>query len=346
MTIPSKKTNHIKSAIMNPKKKFSNKITTLSNATQTINIICNKLKEDVNHTLRRNGAVVGISGGIDSSVTLGLAVKALGVENVIGVMMPEKDSSNESRVLAEKLANHFGVKTVIEDISQALEGFNCYTRRDEAVKRIFPKFNSEKDKMKIGISKEISEKNLPALFNLTVVFADGREESKRLPINEYLQIVAASNLKQRSRMAMLYYHAERRHYAVIGTPNKHEIEQGFFVKYGDGGADVMPIGDLYKMQVYEIASHLNIPDEIIKRVPTTDTYSAKQTQEEFFYQLPFEIMDIIWFGWENGYQPKEVAESLGITENQVLNNYKNFERKKKTTEYLRMAPIRGYNIAQ
>lgn len=328
---------------MNHSKNFSRDSIQLTDVAHTTEEICNKLKQDVYQTLRRNGGVVGISGGIDSSVTLALAVKALGAENVLGVMMPEKDSSDKSRVLAEQLANQFGIKTITENISQALEGFNCYARRDEAVKRIFPAFNSEKDKMKIGIPKEIAEKNLPALFHLTVIFQDGREESKRLPLNEYLQIVAASNFKQRSRMAMLYYHAERLHYSVIGTPNKHEVEQGFFVKYGDGGADVMPIGDLYKMQVYEIARYLGVPAEIIKRIPTTDTYSAEQTQEEFFYQLPFETMDLIWYGWENGYQAKEVADSLGMSEDQILNNYQNFERKQKTTEYLRMMPIRGYN---
>ena len=143
-------------------------------------------------------------------------------------------------------------------------------------------------------------------------------------------------------MSMLYYHAEALHYAVIGTPNKHEVEQGFFVKYGDGGADVMPIGDLYKTQVYELASYLGVPQEIIERTPTTDTYTAEQTQEEFFYQLPFEMMDLLWYAWENGYQPAEAAPALDITEKEVENVFKTFLRKKKTTEYLRMAPIRNY----
>jgi NAD+ synthase len=163
-----------------------------------------------------------------------------------------------------------------------------------------------------------------------------------LPVNEYLQIVAASNFKQRSRMSMLYYHAEKNHFAVLGTPNKHETAQGFFVKYGDGGADVMPIGGLYKTQVYQLAHYLGIPEEIICRTPTTDTYSAEQTQEEFFYQLPFEEMDLLWFGWENGYNSEEVAEGMRIHEDIVIKNFKNFERKRKTTEYLRMSPIREY----
>ena len=145
---------------------------------------------------------------------------------------------------------------------------------------------------------------------------------------------------------MLYYHAEALHYAVLGTPNKHEVEQGFFVKHGDGAADVMPISGLYKTQVYQLAGYLGIPNEIIRRTPTTDTYSAEQTQEEFFYQLPFKEMDLLWYGWENGYPIQEVAHTLGYSEELVLKNFKNFERKQKTTEYLRKAPIRDYNFSE
>ena len=257
-------------------------------------------------------------------------------------MLPEKDSSSDSEMLAKKLAEKFGVKTKIENISGALEGFGCYTRRDEAMKRVFPEYDPSKHKSKIEIRQNILKQNMPAIFWLTIIDESGKPKSKMLPMKEYLQIVAASNFKQRSRMSMLYYHAEAMYYAVIGTPNKHEVEQGFFVKYGDGGADVMPIGNLYKTQVYELAEYLGVPQEIIDRSPTTDTYTAEQTQEEFFYQLPFEMMDLLWYAWENGYEPHEVAPALDITEKEVENVFKTFKRKKKTTEYLRMSPIRDY----
>ena len=325
---------------MKKNKQFSRDILDLKNIELVVDKICSKLQADVYHVLRRKGGVVGISGGIDSSVTLALAVRAFGAENLLGIMLPEKDSSPESRILAQKLAEKFGVKTIVEDISPALQGFQCYSRRDDAVKRVIPDYNPENDKMKIGIPVEIIEKNLPPVFHVTVVYANGSHLSKRLPINEYLQIVAASNFKQRCRMSMLYYHAEVLHFAVLGTPNKHEVEQGFFVKYGDGGADVMPIGGLYKTQVYQLARYLGIPEEIICRTPTTDTYSAEQTQEEFFYQLPFGDMDLLWYGWENGYLAQEVAQILNFTEDLVNKYFKNFERKQKTSEYLRMAPIR------
>ena len=319
-------------------KPFSKDIICLDNIELVCDEICQKLRTDVRVRLNRIGAVVGISGGIDSSVVLALAVRALGAENVIGLILPERDSSPDSLILARELAEKFGVKTIVEDITSTLEGLGCYRRRDVAISRVFPQFMPDQDKAKIEIKQNIGQK-IPPVFSVTVVSSDGSETSKLLPVKEYLQIVAATNLKQRSRMSMLYYHAERLHFAVIGTPNKHEYEQGFFVKYGDGAADVMPIAHLYKTQVYQMAEYLEVPKKIRERTPTTDTYSAEQTQEEFFYQLPFEEMDLIWFGWENRCDPQEVAPVLGRSVEEIQNIYKNFERKRKTTQYLRTPPI-------
>jgi NAD+ synthase len=325
---------------MKDKKPFSKDILVIDNIKEECNTIVTRLRENVLHRLHRAGGVVGISGGIDSSVCFALASRALGAENVLGIMLPEKDSSGDSARFARILADKLGVKAITENITGALQGFLCYARRDEAVKRIFPEYDPATYKMKIGVKSSGLYTNLPPLFSLTIVDSKGNEQSKRLPAPEFKQIEAASNFKQRCRMSMLYYHAECLHYAVIGTPNKHEVEQGFFVKYGDGGADVMPIGYLYKTQVYQLARFLGIPQEIIDRTPTTDTYSAEQTQEEFFYQLPFQQMDLLWFAYENKYEAAEVAPVMGMTVDQVLSIFVNFERKYKTTEYLRMAPIR------
>jgi NAD+ synthase len=327
---------------MSLKPPFSKDIVLLDDVESVVNIIIQKLQEDVLNNLKRLGAVIGTSGGIDSSVCLALSVKAFGPDKVLGIMMPEKDSSHESEELAKELAEKFGINVIREEITPALSGFRCYERRDEAVRNVFPEYDPETHKMKIGIRQSGLSNSLPPLFSLTIIDSNGNQKNKLLPIKEYLTIVAASNFKQRSRMATLYYHAESLHYAVIGTPNKHEQEQGFFVKYGDGGADVMPIGNLYKTQVYQLANFLGVPKGIIERTPTTDTYSAEQTQEEFFFQLPFALMDRYWYGFENGYSPKEVSEVMGESEEQVKALFKNFERKKRTTEYLRMAPVRDY----
>ncbi len=318
---------------------FSKDILKIDNIPALVEKLGQKLKEDTFQKYKRRGTVIGISGGIDSSVSMALAVHALGSERVLGVMIPEKDSSPDSLELAENLANKFDVKTVVENISPALDGFACYERRDEAVKNVFPEYDPSSYKMKIGVNQSGLNQKLPPLFYLTIIAPDGEEKSKVLPVNEYLQIVAASNFKQRSRMAIVYYHAEQKHYIVIGTANKHEIDQGFFVKHGDGGADVFPLAGLYKTQVYQLADYLGVPQKIIDRTPTTDTYTAEQTQEEFFYQLPFDVMDVMWYGFENGYSSKEVGKVMGKTSEEVEIIFSNFTRKMKTTDYLRHQPI-------
>jgi len=325
---------------MNSKKQFTPEILKFENIEDVVLQISTKLKDDVLVNLRKGGGVVGISGGIDSSVTLALLAKALGPERVVGIMLPEKDSSAESKHLALKLSEKFSTKAIEEDITNALDGFNCYKRRDESVKRVFPEYDPSTFKMKIGLNRSGINQNLPPFFTLTIVDQDGNQKSQIIPFKEYLQIVASSNFKQRSRMSMLYYHAEINNYAVIGTPNKHEVEQGFFVKYGDSAADVMPIAHLYKSQVYQIAEYLEIPREIINRTPTTDTYTAEQTQEEFFFQMPYQEMDLFWYGYENNYPPEEVGQVLGKSAEEVELIYKNFMRKQKTTEYLRLNPIK------
>ena len=296
------------------------------------------LRRDVRQTLHRSGAVVGISGGVDSSVVLALCVRAFGPKRVVGVMMPEKDSSRDSLVLARKLANSVGIETVVEDMTGALVGFGCYTRRDEAIKRVFPEFDPSY-KAKISLPGNVLESDALNVFYLTIITPEGEESSKRLNLPDYLQIVAASNFKQRSRMTMLYYHAELRNYAVVGTPNKNEHDQGFFVKWGDGGYDVAPIRHLFKTQVYQLAEYLDVPVEIRQATPTTDTYSAHSSQEEFFFRLPFEVMDLLWYAQEHDVPVSEVAQVMGLAEEQVQRVFSDLARKQRTTEYLRTLPI-------
>ena len=316
---------------------FSKDILTLD-AEREVEKITQKLKEDVVKRLKKRGAVVGISGGIDSSLVLALCAKTFGPKKVLGVLMPETDSNPESLRLATDLANHFGVESIVETMSDALTGFGCYRRRDEAVTRVFPEYNHSY-KVKIILPDNILEKDSINFFYLVMIAPDGTEKKERLPLKEYLQIVAASNFKQRSRMSMLYYHADARNYAVIGTGNKNEHMQGFFVKYGDGGADVKPIAGLFKTQVFQLAEYLGVPEEIINRIPTTDTYSAEQTQEEFFFRLPFEQLDVIWAGYEQNTSTDEISAVVGLNPEQVQNVIYDIQRKINATEYLRMAPL-------
>ena len=300
--------------------------------------IVSRLRSELVQKLHKKGAVLGISGGVDSSVVLALCVKALGNDKILALMLPEKDSSPDSFKLAQILAQKFNVKYVVEEISDSLTALGCYRRRDTAVKKIFPEYN-ESYKMKITIPKDNDSKGLINFFNLSIIAPAGEEKIKRLPVNEYLQIVAASNLKQRCRMNMLYYYAEKNNYCVVGTGNKNEYKQGFFVKNGDGGVDIMPIGHLFKSQVYQLAEYLGIPEEILERTPTSDTYSAEQTQEEFFFKVPFKILDPIWLGMEMNVPAELIAETLGLDTAYVNAVIHDIKSKIRTTEYLRYSPV-------
>lgn len=318
---------------------FGKNVLNLDVAAETDRIV-NMLRQNVRQTLKRFGGVVGISGGVDSSVVLALCVHAFGTEKVTAVMMPEKDSDPETERLSRLVARQYGIEPELENITPVLDGFGCYPRRDEAIRRVFPEYDAAAGyKVKIGLPPNLLDEDTLNVFYLTIVAPDGEEQTQRIPIREYYQIVAASNFKQRTRMAMLYYHAELRNYAVIGTANKNEHDQGFFVKYGDGGVDVKPIEHLYKTQIYQLARFLDVPEEIQNRPPTTDTYSAPSTQQEFFFRLPFETMDLLWYAQEHRVPVPEVAEVMGLSEQQVLRAFADFNRKARTTEYLRMHPI-------
>jgi NAD+ synthase len=297
-----------------------------------------EIRRQIGRVLKKSGAVVGISGGIDSSVCAALCARALGPNRVVGVMMPETDSSPESERLARRLGETFGFETIKEDISAGLAGLGCYERRDEAIRMVFPDYG-DSWKNKITIPTNILEKETFNYFHLTVENPKGEVFTERMPLKAYLQVVAASNLKQRLRMTTLYYHAEKRNYAVVGTGNKDEHLQGFFVKYGDGGADLKPIAHLFKIQVFQVAEAIGVPAEIVKRTPTTDTYSFEVTQEEFFFGLDFYTMDMLWYAMENEIPPAQAAEILGLTVEQVEKGYANIKRKVVATEYLRMAPL-------
>ena len=311
----------------------------------SLNIDCEKvtkqliefLQQEVYVKMKRGGAVVGTSGGIDSAVVAALCSKAFGPEKMLGVLLPDKDSSPDSAMLGKELAATFGYEYVTEDISNGLTGAECYTRRDEAIARVFPEYKPGW-KAKIVLPTDILEKSRFNVFRLTVTPPGGEPQTKRLPLKEYLQIVAASNMKQRIRMLTLYYHAERLNYAVIGTGNKNEHMQGFFVKYGDGGADTKPIAHLYKTQVFQLAEYLGVPEGIRSRTPTTDTYPDEQTQEEFFFGLKFKTMDTIWYAKENNVSIDEVAKVTGLKPEQIQRVWDDLNQKERTTEYLRMPP--------
>ncbi len=285
---------------------------------------------------KRKGIVLGLSGGIDSSVVAALAVHAFGPKRVFGIMMPEKDSSDDSQSLAELLAESLGIETVLENITPMLDGAGCYHRRDEAIKSVIPEFTPAW-KSKLVLPPLLAG----ARFNLSSIVVEsptGERTQARLTLDAYQTIVAATNFKQRCRKMMEYYHADRLRYAVGGTPNRLEYDQGFFVKQGDGAADIKPIAHLYKTQVYQLAEHLGVPQQICSRSPTTDTFSLPQSQEEFFYSVPYDKLDCCLFGVNNGYLAEDVAADIGLTAEQVQFVYADIDSKRRATVYLHRAP--------
>jgi NAD+ synthase len=245
--------------------------------------------------------------------------------------MPERDSSSTSSDRGEILAKHLGIEYTFQNIAPTLDAIGCYQWRDDAILEVFPDYG-EGWKNKIIIKGGIEGKFNH--FALVVEDPNGKQMEKNLPLKQYLQIVAATNHKQRIRKALDYFHADRLHYAVVGTPNRVEFDQGFFVKNGDGSADLKPIAHLYKSQVYALARHMELPEEICSAIPTTDTYSLPQGQDEFYFALPYQQMDLALWAFNHDVSAEECAEVLGLEKKVVEYVYKDIVAKRNTTAYM------------
>ena len=303
--------------------------------------IVEALRQQVGTVLRRSGLVVAMSGGIDSSVCAALAVQAVGPKRVLGLALPEKESDGESLALAQELAALLGIELLVENISPTLAAAGCYTRRDAAIKRIVPEYGDGWRCKLLAENGGLDSDRLNVAY--LAIQPPGHDapavRKVRLPAREFREIVAATNFKQRVRKMLEYYHADRLHYAVVGTPNRLEYELGFFVKGGDGLADVKPIAHLYKSQVYQLAEHLGVPAGIRSRTPTTDTYSLPQTQEEFFFSLPFAELDLALQERNAGRSPADAASELGLTPEQMERAYREIDRKRGATVYQHTAAL-------
>lgn len=315
---------------------FSRSALTLD-AGPAVDRICAAIRAQVHGELRRKGIVLGLSGGIDSSVVAALSARAIGAERVCALLMPESESSPESTALGQLVADRLGIATVVEDISATLDAAGCYRRRDDAIRSVIPEYGPGY-RCKVVMPGRSGQAAF-RIFSVVAQAPDGRQVTARLSAQAYLGIVAATNFKQRVRKMLEYYHADRLNYAVAGTPNRLEYDQGFFVKNGDGAADLKPIAHLYKTQVYQLAEFLGIPEEIRSRPPTTDTYSLSQSQEEFYFTVPYDKMDLCLYGLNNGVPAAEVAPAAGLAVEEVEYVYRDIAAKRKATSYQHRAPL-------
>ena len=314
---------------------FSKDILNIDPAQETQKIT-EQIRSILSKQLKRRGLIVALSGGVDSSVTVALAAKALGPERVFALLMPEQHSSGDTLELSTLAADTFNINRAHEDISGILEAAGFYRRYDEAVRQDIPNYG-QGWKSKLVISNTMENKGFN-LFSIVAQSPNGEIFKQRLSLKAYLEIVAATNFKQRTRKMLEYYYADRMNFAVAGTPNRLEYDQGFFVKLGDGAADIKPIAHLYKTQVYQLADYLNVPEKIRRRPPTTDTYSLAQGQDEFYFSLPYDRMDLCLYGKNNGYAPEQIAPVLNLTVEQTQRVYNDIDTKRSTTRYLHLNP--------
>jgi NAD+ synthase len=300
--------------------------------------IVDELRRQLRGVLRRRGLVVAMSGGIDSSVCAALAARACDATRVLGIALPERDSDAESLTLARDWAAELGIDFISEDITPMLEASHCYQARDTAIRSMIPEFGSGWRCKVVTLAAPFASDRL-TVFDLVAESPDGRRHRVRIPPREYRAIIAATNMKQRLRTTREYYHADVHHYAVVSTPNRQEYDQGFFVKGGDGLGDVKPIAHLYKSQVYQLGEYLGVSKAIRERTPTTDTYSLPQTQEEFFFALPYAEFDQVLFGYNHAIPAETVGTWLGRPAEQIARAYSDIARKRRTTAYLHLAPL-------
>jgi NAD+ synthase len=306
--------------------------------------ICDRMRAQVTGPLRRRGAVVAISGGIDSSTVAALCARAFGGKRTFGLLLPERDSADDTLELSRAVAERFEIPTEVTDITPILESVGCYQRRDDAIRMVVPEYGPGwKSKIVLPSATDAAAYNL---FSVVVQSPDNKQTKVRLTPPAYLGIVAATNFKQRVRKMLEYYHADRLNYAVAGTPNRLEYDQGFFVKTGDGAADIKPIAHLYKTQVFAMAEQLGVPAEVCSRPPTTDTYSLAQGQDEFYFALPYREMDLCLYAKNHNLPATEVAPVVGLTVEQTERVYADIDKKRQTTRYLHAAPLMAGEVAE
>ena len=315
---------------------FDRNILEIKNIGDIVQSLQNFIHEQVYDNFRKRGIVIGISGGIDSAVAAKLCCDAIGKENVLGIILPEKESNPQSQEFATKYCEKLGIKYEIEDVTSILDSSKIYQTREKIVEKYFPDYNQSCE-YRLVFSENFDNDGL------SIPYLEVNDESKqihkiKLSLNDYFTITAATNIKHRIRMTRLYFYAEKNNFLVTGTTNKAEFQLGYFVKYGDGGVDIEPLANLYKTQVYQLGKYLDVPNEIIERKASPDTWSFDVSDEEFFYSLPYEIVDLMLFAKEKSVTLSDICSTLDLKEEKVKRILNSIERKLQASKTSRIFP--------
>ena len=238
------------------------------------------IKTQVKNT-NLDGVIVNVSGGIDSAVTLHLAVMALGPENVTAITIPERDVTPESD---------------ITDVMLHCEQLNltCNT------------------------------------VDITEILRVMRDTMPKYDVTDR---ITTGNIRSRLRMIIAYHHANTERRLVLGTSNKTELLTGFFTKHGDGGVDLMPLGDLWKYNIKELAKYLEIPENIIKKPPSPGFYKGHTDEDEL--GMSYDNIDLILYGYDLGLTMEEIASETNIMESEV----KRILRRVNANQHKRRLPL-------
>jgi NAD+ synthase len=293
--------------------------------------------EQINVVFRKKGAIVGLSGGIDSACIAAIAVHAIGKDKVVGLVLPEAESNPISSEFAIKHAQALGIEYRQIDITPTVDSVVKYTWRDEFIQKLVPEYNPGY-KYNITLPTDLLERDTFSFYWLQVQIPDGETKKKRLNLDEFRTVTSFANIKIRARMLHLYAEAERRNLLVLGTTNRTEFILGDFCKYGDGGTDIEPLSYLYKNQIYQLSDYLKVIPEIIDRQPSPDTFSLPVGDQAFFFRIPFDKLDHLLYAWEHEMPVSGVAPVLDLSEEAVKRAYKDFTSKHRTTAHLRETP--------
>lgn len=305
---------------------------------KTVNKISDFIKDEISNRFQKSGAMVGLSGGIDSAVTAALCTRSLGSEKVFGLIMPEKESEPSSQKHAEKVAEKYNIKTKIIDITPILESFGVYQNKESIIKEKFPDFNSD-CKYRVVVPPKV--KNTIGIPFVEILDDKKKQHKLKISSSEFLALTAATSIKHRVRMTMLYFHGEKNNLCVMGTTNKSEYLQGYFVKYGDGGSDIEPLVNLYKLQIYQMGRFLRIPEEILTKDASPDVWSFPTTDEEFFYSIPYDVVDLMLYAQENNLSVKDIQKLSDLSIDDIENLLRIQNQKRAKSQHMREIPHGG-----